>query len=102
MFVPFFRITINDMGGVEMKEVVVAVGATAGLHARPASMLVKKAAEFTSKISIQKGDKVADGKRLLSILTLSAKQGEKVTVRVEGTDEEEAITAIKALIESNC
>lgn len=85
-----------------MKQATAIVKAEAGLHARPASMLVKAAAGFKSSIKVEKAGKVADAKRLLSILTLGAKEGEEVTITVEGADEDVAITAIKELIETSC
>lgn len=85
-----------------MKKVTAVVKPEAGLHARPASMLVKAAVRFKSSIKVEKAGKVADAKRLLSILTLEAKQGEIVTVTVDGVDEEEAIKVIKGLIETTC
>lgn len=85
-----------------MKQVTAVVKAEAGLHARPASMLVKAAAGFKSSVKVEKSGKSADAKRLLSILTLGAKQGEIVTITTEGIDEEAAIKAIKTLIETSC
>lgn len=85
-----------------MKQDQVVVKAAAGLHARPASMLVKAAAGFKSTIKIEKEGKVADAKRLLSVLTLGAKQGEMVKLIVEGEDEIAAISTIKDLIETTC
>lgn len=85
-----------------MKQLTAIVQATAGLHARPASLLVKKAGEFTSIITLEKDGKKADAKRLLSVLTLAAKQGDTITISADGSDEDAALEAVKQLVESNC
>lgn len=85
-----------------MKQVNAIVKAESGLHARPASVLVKKAAEFSASIKIEKDGKAADAKRLLSVLTLGAKQNDTIIVTAEGADEEAAAVAIKELIETSC
>ena len=82
-----------------MKQLVVKVQGEAGLHARPAGVLVKKAGEFSSKITLEKDGQAIDAKRLLAVLSLGAKQGDELTITVEGSDEEAALEAVKAVIE---
>lgn len=84
-----------------MKQLVVRVQGEAGLHARPAGVLVKKAGEFSSKITLEKDGKAIDAKRLLAVLSLGAKQGDELTITVEGSDEETALEAVKAVIEES-
>ena len=84
-----------------MKQLVVKVQGEAGLHARPAGVLVKKAGEFSSKITLEKDGKSIDAKRLLAVLSLGAKQGDELTITVEGSDEEAALEAVKAVIEES-
>ena len=83
-----------------MKQLVVTIQAEAGLHARPAGVLVKKAGEFASKNTIEKEGKSIDAKRLLAVLSLGAKKGDELTITAEGQDEEAAVLAIKEVIES--
>ena len=85
-----------------MKQVNAIVKAESGLHARPASMLVKKAAEFKAAINIEKDGQAADARRLLSVLTLGAKKGDTIIIKAEGEDEVAAAQAIKELIETSC
>lgn len=82
-----------------MKQLIVKVQGEAGLHARPAGVLVKKAGEFSSKITLEKDGQAIDAKRLLAVLSLGAKQGDELTITVEGSDEEAALEAVKAVIE---
>ena len=67
-----------------------------GIHARPAGLLVKEAKNFTSKITIKKGEKEVDATR---VMALGVKQGETVTVNVDGADEDAAVAALKAFFE---
>ncbi len=70
-----------------------------GLHARAAAQLVRLAGEFDSNIKIIKMDKsvFADAKSILNILTLAASKGTELIIEVQGTDEKEAMSAIKNL-----
>lgn len=64
---------------------------TGGLHARPAGVIVNVAKEFSSDILIRKisaeGAKEADAKRLISLMSLGARQGETITFFINGPDE---------------
>ncbi len=80
-----------------MKELFLTVKSKVGLHARPASMLVNLAMEFESEIKVQKGDKVANAKSIMGILSIAAQKGDKVLVTAEGSDEEAAINALEDL-----
>lgn len=71
---------------------------TTGLHARPASIFVKEAAQFKSDISVIKDTKECDAKSLISLLSLGAGKGTKLTIKAEGEDEKEAVESLKVLI----
>jgi phosphocarrier protein len=58
-----------------------------GMHARHAGLVVKAASELTSQITISKGETSADAKRLMALMRLAVKQGDTITVTVEGEDE---------------
>ena len=72
-----------------------------GIHARPAGLLTKRAKEFESEITLTKGDRSALCSRLLSLMSLGIKQGDKVSVTVVGVDEEAAAEAMKEFFENN-
>ena len=84
-----------------MKEFKYVVTDPEGLHARPAGILVKKAAEFQSKIMIDKAGKAADAKRILGVMGLGVKCGEEITVCTDGENEEAASAAIEAFLKAN-
>ena len=81
-----------------MKEKEVAVVPEEGLHARPAALFVKTAKAYSSDIKVLKDGKEANAKSSLSLMTLGAKQGDKLTIRAEGEDEETAVEELADLI----
>ncbi len=72
-----------------------------GLHARPAGLLVKEAAKYTSTITVDNGVKKADAKRIMAIMSMGVKKGAEVTVSVEGEDEDVAFAAIETFFKEN-
>ena len=82
-----------------MLERNVTIANKLGLHARAASKLVKAANQFASTLRIQIGDKVVDGKSIMSVMLLAATQGTHVVLRTEGPDEQQAMSAVVALID---
>jgi phosphotransferase system HPr (HPr) family protein len=79
---------------------VVTVHSPQGLHARPAHMLVNLAKQYKSGIEIIRDGESADGKSILSILTLAAEQGVQLTIRATGEDADEALDALAELFDS--
>ena len=69
-----------------------------GLHARPATLLVRKAASFKSDISIEYMGKKANIKSLIGILSLGVSPNSIVNVIAGGDDEKLALEEIVNLI----
>ena len=86
-----------------MKKINYTVVAEAGIHARPAGLLVKQAASFKSVIKLlnEENGKEADLKRLMAVMALGVKQGNSIVVTVEGEDEDEAYTVLESFLEEN-
>lgn len=84
-----------------MKEFEFVVTDPQGIHARPAGLLVKEAKKFESNISIFKGARKGDLKKIFTIMALGVKQGETIKVQVEGADEEQAASAVEAFLKEN-
>ena len=80
------------------KEVVVNNGT--GLHARQATLLVKKASAFKSDVSIEFNGKKANVKSLIGVLSLGVTKGAAITVSATGDDETLACEEIAKLIEN--
>lgn len=72
-----------------------------GIHARPAGELVKKAKEFQSVITINANGKSAEATKLMALMAMGIKCGTTVSVSVEGSDEEEAVVALREFFEKN-
>jgi phosphocarrier protein len=84
-----------------MAEATITIAHEVGLHARPASLFVQKSKQFTSDIRVKFGETVANAKSIMSILTLGVHQGGMITISAQGEDEEEALSSLVALVESN-
>ncbi|GMA50669.1 HPr-like protein Crh [Alicyclobacillus contaminans] len=81
-----------------MYEKQVVVKLKQGLHARPAAEFVKLANSFRSQITVEKGDKSVDAKSILGLMSLAVSPGLEVTIRANGSDEQEAVEALTALV----
>jgi phosphocarrier protein HPr len=70
-----------------------------GLHARAAAQLVRTANGFQSVLRLERidGSAVADAKSILSVLMLAAARGTELRATAEGTDEKEAMAAMRRL-----
>jgi phosphocarrier protein len=71
-----------------------------GLHARPATAFVQKANEFKSSIWVEKEERRVNAKSLLGVLSLGIVGGTPIRVIADGTDEQAAVAALVALVES--
>jgi phosphotransferase system HPr (HPr) family protein len=69
-----------------------------GLHARPAALFVQLANRFASRITVKKGRKSVDGKSIMGLLTLAAKQGARISIVVDGPDAREALERLTRLV----
>jgi len=70
-----------------------------GLHARAAALLVQTASGYDSEVVIEKDGVEVNGKSIMGLMMLAAAKGTDVLVRVDGPDEEEALTGITGLID---
>ncbi|MEX0747369.1 MAG: HPr family phosphocarrier protein [Rhodothermales bacterium] len=77
----------------------VTVTNRAGLHTRPASMIVRAASKFKAEFFIQKDSYEINGKSIIGVMTLAAEQGSTLTLTFDGEDEEAAAAAIAELFE---
>ena len=61
-----------------MKEFTFTITDPQGIHARPAGLLVKEAKKYESKITIAKGARNGDVKKIFAVMALGVKQGEEI------------------------
>ena len=78
----------------------VTVRNRAGVHTRPASMIVREAGRFASEFVIRKDGYEINGKSIIGVMTLAAEQGATLDLLFDGPDETEAADAMAALFES--
>lgn len=84
-----------------MKEFTFTITDPQGIHARPAGLLVKEAKKYESKITIAKGARTGDVKKIFAVMALGAKQGEEIKITVNGVDEDTASAAMEAFLKEN-
>jgi phosphocarrier protein len=76
----------------------VAIVNALGLHARAAARFVQAASRFKSRITLSRDGRTADGKSILGLLALVARQGMRLTLSADGPDEREAIRTLSDLV----
>ncbi len=69
----------------------------AGIHARPAALIVKVANSFSSQLYMEKDKMKINGKSIMGIITLGAAYKSKIRISTDGPDEEAAADAIEKL-----
>ena len=83
-----------------MVERMVTIRNRAGMHARPAALLVKTASEFESRIFIEKDSERVNGKSIMGVITLGATYNTPLKIIADGPDETQALDAIQQLFEN--
>jgi phosphocarrier protein len=83
-----------------MVEKTVTIKNRAGIHARPAALLVQTANRFSSSIFLEKDGEKINGKSIMGILTLAATYNSPIKIIADGSDEEDALQTICRLFET--
>ena len=76
----------------------VVVKLKTGLHARPAALFVQEANKFSSEVFVEKDDKKVNAKSIMGIMSLAISTNTEVSISAEGSDEEQAVNALTALV----
>ena len=84
-----------------MKVIKYVIRDEAGIHARPAGLLVKALGEFPGEVLVGTPKKMVDGKRIFGIMGLGLKCGDEITLTFDGTGEKEAAERIMAFLGDN-
>ena len=69
-----------------------------GLHARASAKLTQLAGKFKCEVWMAKGTRRVNAKSIMGVMMLAAGKGSKVVVETDGSDEQEAMDALLALI----
>ncbi len=80
-------------------EVTLKIKNAEGLHARPAGIFAKKAAEFQSTVQISVNGQIKNAKSIMALMSLGLKKDQEFQLVVDGADAETATTALTELIE---
>ncbi|WP_246257870.1 dihydroxyacetone kinase phosphoryl donor subunit DhaM [Amycolatopsis anabasis] len=70
-----------------------------GLHARPAALLARSLAGLAADVSVKLGDQEADAHSVLALMSLGARQGDRIEIRARGDQAAEALDRVKSLVE---
>ena len=84
-----------------MKEFQYTIQDPMGFHTRPAGALVRAAKAYASKGTISCGEKSAQLTRLMAVMGLGIKQGQTVTVTIDGPDEDKAFAELQVQFREN-
>jgi phosphocarrier protein HPr len=71
-----------------------------GMHARAAAKFVHLATRYESRVKVARDRREMDGKSIMGILLLAAARGSAITISAEGSDEQDAVAALVALVQS--
>ena len=70
-------------------------------HARPAALFVQTAKRYAATITVRVGERQANAKSMVQVLTLAAKQGAQLAIQADGDDADQALGALGELIATN-
>jgi phosphotransferase system HPr (HPr) family protein len=81
-----------------VQEATVVITDPIGLHARPAAIVVQTAGRYQARVRIAHGERRADARSIIQLLSLGVRQGSQITVTAEGADETDALAAVLAVL----
>jgi len=83
-----------------MTQRLVTIKNRAGIHARPAALLVQTAGRFAAKVFLEKDGERVNGKSIMGVLMLAIARDEKIFLEAEGADERDAFDKLTAFLEN--
>ena len=90
----------SESSPLSTAEATVTLISSDGLHARPAGILAKCAAQYQSKVELVANGISKNAKSIMSLMSLGLKGGESILIRAEGSDASQVVVAIQKLFES--
>ncbi|QVQ53838.1 HPr family phosphocarrier protein [Spiractinospora alimapuensis] len=76
----------------------IPVEAAEGLHARPAAELAQRASAFQADITVHAGERQADAKSVLALLSLGVDSGTRIRLEARGADASHAVRDLAGVI----
>ena len=83
-----------------MTEHTITITNRAGIHARPAALVVQTTKNFNCSIYFEKGQDRINAKSIMGVITLGAAFGTEIRITADGEDEQAAVSALVRLFES--
>jgi len=83
-----------------MAEKTITVSNRAGIHARPAAIIVQATKNFACNVYFERGNDRINAKSIMGIITLGAAYGTEIKIVAEGDGEEAAVNTLARLFES--
>ncbi|SFA91276.1 Phosphocarrier protein HPr /dihydroxyacetone kinase DhaM subunit [Amycolatopsis marina] len=87
------------LGAEADRRIEVTLRNEVGLHARPAALLARSVAGLDAEVRVRLGEQEADAASVLALMSLGARQGDQIEIRVRGEQAAEAVERINALVE---
>jgi len=78
---------------------IITISNKLGLHARASAKLTKLAGGFKSDIHLSRNDRRVNAKSIMGVMMLAAGMGSEITIEAEGADEQDAMNALRELID---
>jgi catabolite repression HPr-like protein len=82
-----------------MVEQQVKVELKSGLQARQAALFVQEANRYQADVYLQKDEKKVNAKSIMGIMSLAISKGSTVTISAEGSDEDQSVAGLVAMIQ---
>jgi len=83
-----------------MTEQTITISNRAGVHARPAALVVQATKNFLCNIYLERGRDRINAKSIMGVITLGAAYGTQIRIIAEGEDEQTAVETLVRLFES--
>lgn len=84
--------------GIRLKKITYIITHPLGIHARSAGFLAKVIESFECRAIIKKGEKEVNAKKIIDLMSLGVKQGDKIAVTFDGEDEEMAVKVVEKFL----
>lgn len=84
-----------------MRSFVYVIRDKAGIHARPAGIVAKEAKKYGSEIVFRCGEKNADAKKLVELMSMGIRCGDELRAEINGADEEAACGAMEKVLKEH-
>ena len=79
---------------------VVTISNKLGLHARASAKLTKLAGSFASDVHLSRNGRRVNAKSIMGVMMLAAGMGTEIEIDADGADEQQAVEALRGLIEA--